>query len=644
MIAYSCTERGRTLSIAVVLMMLVLLLVGGASATTITVDDSGGADYTQIQDAINNATAGDTIEVYSGTYFENVNVNKQLNLRGIGQPVVDAKGSGSAITLSANGITLEGFTAILSGYSEAGIKIFSNNNMVNNNNASNNEDGIRLDSSSNNTLNGNNANSNKNGIHLLLSSNNNTLTGNNALNNTNGIYLLLYSNNNTLSGNNVSSNSNSGVYILYSNNNRIYNNIFNNTNNVVFEGTNINIWNTTRQSGTNIIDGSYLGGNFWANPGDTGFSQTCTDVDGDGICDSSYSLDSYNIDYLPLSMNFISDATPPASITNLTNLTNTQTYIHWTWTNPQDADLSKVMIYLDGSFQTNVTKGFQYYNATGLTAISTHTIATKTVDRSGNINQTWVNHTATTSPPVPPSSLIFAITPNSRNAQVGTPITVFMSVINYGTASATGVSITQASSLPVNIQYGQWNGTAFIDDLNTPIDMPADSTANFVVGIDATSEFTTSAMTFNVSATNAAAAPLSAVNTLTISASATPSADVIMMSTSVDVSTAVNTATVFALATTNVGGASATGVSLVLSLPSTITGLAYQLNETTPDGSIKGPATGLTIAVGAQPTFAVFLTPTQPIVYDPGNNRITLQLVDGSGKVIGAQSVAVSTT
>lgn len=37
----------------------------------------------------------------------------------------------------------------------------------------------------------------------------------------------------------------------------------------------------------------------------------------------------------------------------------------------------------------------------------------------------------------------------------------------------------------------------------------------------------------------------------------------------------------------------------------------------------------------------MFLTPIEPINYDPTNNRITLQLVDGSGKIIGAQSVAV---
>ena len=38
---------------------------------TIYVDDDGGADYTKIQDAIDNASDGDTIFVYEGLYFEN---------------------------------------------------------------------------------------------------------------------------------------------------------------------------------------------------------------------------------------------------------------------------------------------------------------------------------------------------------------------------------------------------------------------------------------------------------------------------------------------------------------------------------------------------------------------------------------------
>jgi hypothetical protein len=68
-----------------------------------------------------------------------------------------------------------------------------------------------------------------------------------------------------------------------------------------------------QKSGTNIIGGSFLGGNFWGYPNGTGFSQTCPDVNGDGICDKSYTLDEKNIDYLPLA----NDNIPPKSVRNL---------------------------------------------------------------------------------------------------------------------------------------------------------------------------------------------------------------------------------------------------------------------------------------------------------------------------------------
>jgi hypothetical protein len=173
--------------------------------------------------------------------------------------------------------------------------------------------------------------------------------------------------------------------------------------------------------------------------------------------------------------------------------------------------------------------------------------------------------------------------------------------------------------------------------------MPAGSAANFVLTLTPTAEFSTSSVTFNVSGTNAAPAPISAVNTLTMSASTTAPADVIMMSTNLNVQTAVNTPTAFAVATSNVG-ASATGVNFNVVIPSSISLLVVQVNQTNPaTGAIIGPATGLTISSGAQMTFAVFVTPTVAIASDPANNRITLQMVDVTGKIIGAQSVAVST-
>ena len=92
---------------------------------------------------------------------------------------------------------------------------------------------------------------------------------------------------------------------------------------------------------------------------------------------------------------------PPASITNLGNTTFQQTSITWTWIDPTSTDFSKVMVYMDGVFQENVTKGIRTYTASSLTPGTQHTIATRTVGTSGLINQTWVNDTARTAPDAP---------------------------------------------------------------------------------------------------------------------------------------------------------------------------------------------------------------------------------------------------
>jgi len=89
---------------------------------------------------------------------------------------------------------------------------------------------------------------------------------------------------------------------MLSSNNTVYNNFFNNTNNFINSSSGINIWNTTKQAITNIVGGLNIGGNFWANPSGTGFSQTCMDANIDGICDSSYMLSTGNEDYLPLAI------------------------------------------------------------------------------------------------------------------------------------------------------------------------------------------------------------------------------------------------------------------------------------------------------------------------------------------------------
>ena len=95
------------------------------------------------------------------------------------------------------------------------------------------------------------------------------------------------------------------------------------------------------------------------------------------------------------------ETTPPGTVTYLHNTTHVQNAITWAWTDPTDADFSRVMVYLNNVFRTNVTKGVQTYTGTGLTAGTQYTISTRTVDTSGNVNPTWVNHTAWTAPQPP---------------------------------------------------------------------------------------------------------------------------------------------------------------------------------------------------------------------------------------------------
>ena len=88
---------------------------------------------------------------------------------------------------------------------------------------------------------------------------------------------------------------------------------------------------------------------------------------------------------------------PPDSITGLKKISNAPNYINWTWVDPKSNDFSKVIIYINGKFKTNVSKGVRYYNATNLIKNTVYRIGTHTVDYYGNINNTWVNNTAKTS-------------------------------------------------------------------------------------------------------------------------------------------------------------------------------------------------------------------------------------------------------
>jgi parallel beta-helix repeat protein len=166
---------------------LIKAAVSGSPRTWYVDDDRAdypAADFTKIQDAVNAASAGDTIIVYPGTYIENVDVSvAHLTIQsenGAANCVVNAANPDAHVfNVTADWVNITGFTVEnATGDFKAGIYLGSADHCsISSNNATNNYMGIDLYHSSNNTLTNNNASNNRYGISLG-DSGSNTLTNN----------------------------------------------------------------------------------------------------------------------------------------------------------------------------------------------------------------------------------------------------------------------------------------------------------------------------------------------------------------------------------------------------------------------------------------------------------------------------------
>jgi parallel beta-helix repeat protein len=196
--------------------------------------------FRYIQDGIDAAGSGDAICVFPGIYNENILVDKNdltikpETCRPWGEPaeecIVDGGGTGSVITVNNDWVYLYGFKVRNSGNQEedAGIDLRSDNN----------------------TIFGNNIEDNQNGIYLHESSNQNDIYENFIENNVWGLFIWDSSNNNMIYNNNFIENTGFHVKDKCENN-----------------------WNWELPYGGNFWD-DYIG----------------SDIDGDGIGDSSYQI------------------------------------------------------------------------------------------------------------------------------------------------------------------------------------------------------------------------------------------------------------------------------------------------------------------------------------------------------------------
>jgi nitrous oxidase accessory protein len=114
-----------------------LLLLAGVSARAEVLTVGQNRQFQTIAPAIAAARNGDTVRVESGTFTENLVLDKSVILEGLEKPVIRGTGTGSIVTVTADGCVIRGFRFEKSGgdlqAEDAGILLKSNGNTVEDN-------------------------------------------------------------------------------------------------------------------------------------------------------------------------------------------------------------------------------------------------------------------------------------------------------------------------------------------------------------------------------------------------------------------------------------------------------------------------------------------------------------------------------
>jgi len=210
------------------------------SGDILYVGGNGPGNYSNIQDAIDNANDGDTVFVYNGTYRENIIINKSINLIGEDREMTFINGGfrNDVVIISADGINISDFTIKESRADTAGIAVYSDYNTITSNKIScgiSHCYGIWLHwNTSFNTIKDNIISYNRYGVNIH-GSNANNISGNIISNNYYGIDFSS-ANNNKITNNNITSNRWCGIFLFGSNNNISRNTISHNGKELIQHG------------------------------------------------------------------------------------------------------------------------------------------------------------------------------------------------------------------------------------------------------------------------------------------------------------------------------------------------------------------------------------------------------------------------
>jgi hypothetical protein len=250
-------------------------------------------------------------------------------------------------------------------------------------------------------------------------------------------------------------------------------------------------------------------------------------------------------------------------------------------------------------------------------------------------------------------AIVSSVLPGSRSVSVNGPATAFATILNTGPVTATQCSIASTANIPADFLYqttdpitNEPTGTA-----NTAVDIASGAGQTFLVALTPNSELVEEVVQFQFGCTNADPAPvIVGVNTLLLSASFSPTPDIIAANATINNDGIVTILGetgmgVFAVATANVGASVPITVSANTGSVTLPIDLLVCETDPTTSACLADPGVEVTTTIesNATPTFGVFVVGDGTVPFDPANNRIFVRFTDEFGRTRGLTSVAVRT-
>ena len=276
------------------------------------------------------------------------------------------------------------------------------------------------------------------------------------------------------------------------------------------------------------------------------------------------------------------------------------------------------------------------------------------VDGSGNVflSDTGDNAVKEILAPTP---LVASVLPGARSVGLGSPATIFATLINAGSTALSGCGVSLSGAAPAGLSLGYQTTDPATNALtgtpNTPVSLAGGGAyQTFFLSFQGTAPFTAPALPIVFDCTGSpAAGDIPGVDTIDLVMSSTPVADIIALAATPTSNGVVampkGGAGAFAVASINIGATAAITVSVdtgnaVLPLGATI----CQTDPTS--GQCLQPAAAtvaLNFAGSTAPTFSVFLQSSGAIAFAPAAARVYVRFEDASGGLHGSTSVAVET-